>query len=102
MVILDASDGTERSRFQASGDPIWGIAWSPDGARLAVADEGGVVPYHGDLPKILDKVYACSEIVEIDYFIPGCPPDANHIWKSLLGLLSGQPLSVTYSEFKYD
>jgi len=60
------------------------------------------VPYHEDLPKILDKVYACSEIVEIDHFIPGCPPDANHIWKSVLGLIAGQPLSVLYSEFKYD
>ena len=68
----------------------------------SLPDEGCVVPYHMDLPKILDKVYACNEIVDIDYFIPGCPPDANHIWKSLLGLLSGQPLSVTYSEFKYD
>ncbi len=43
VVILDARDATERARFQASGDPIWGIAWSPDGERLAVADEGGAV-----------------------------------------------------------
>jgi len=60
------------------------------------------VPYHEDLPKILDRVYACSEIVDIDYFIPGCPPDANHIWKSVLSLIAGQELSVLYSEFKYD
>jgi len=60
------------------------------------------VPYHEDLPKILDKVYACSEIVDIDYFIPGCPPDANHIWKSVLSLVSGAELPVLYSEFKYD
>jgi [NiFe] hydrogenase diaphorase moiety small subunit len=60
------------------------------------------VPYHEDLPKILDKVYACSEIVDIDYFIPGCPPDANHIWKSVLSLVSGEKLPVLYSEFKYD
>ncbi len=60
------------------------------------------VPYHEDLPKILDKVYACSEVVDIDYYIPGCPPDANHIWKSILSLISGQELSVLYSEFKYD
>ena len=60
------------------------------------------VPYHEDLPKILDKVYACSEIVDIDYFIPGCPPDANHIWKSVLSLIAGEQLSVLYSEFKYD
>jgi [NiFe] hydrogenase diaphorase moiety small subunit len=61
-----------------------------------------VVPYHEDLPKILDKVYACNEIVEIDYYIPGCPPDANHIWKSVLSLISGEQLPVLYSEFKYD
>ena len=60
------------------------------------------VPYHEDPPKILDKVYACSEIVDIDYFIPGCPPDANHIWKSVLSLIAGEQLSVLYSEFKYD
>jgi [NiFe] hydrogenase diaphorase moiety small subunit len=60
------------------------------------------VPYHEDLPKILDKVYACSDIVDIDYYIPGCPPDADHIWRSVLSLISGQQLSVPYSEFKYD
>jgi [NiFe] hydrogenase diaphorase moiety small subunit len=67
----------------------------------SVADDCEV-PYHEDLPKILDKVYACSEIVDIDYFIPGCPPDANHIWKSVLSLIAGEQLSVLYSEFKYD
>jgi [NiFe] hydrogenase diaphorase moiety small subunit len=61
-----------------------------------------VVPYHEDLPKILDKVYACNEIVEIDYYIPGCPPDANHIWKSVLSLIAGEKQQVQYSEFKYD
>jgi [NiFe] hydrogenase diaphorase moiety small subunit len=60
------------------------------------------VPYHEDLPKILDKVYACNDIVEIDYYIPGCPPDADHIWRSVLSLVSGQELSIPYSELKYD
>lgn len=61
-----------------------------------------IVPYHEDLPKILDKVYACNEIVKIDYFIPGCPPDANHIWKVVKNLLWGEAYSILYSEFKYD
>ena len=60
------------------------------------------VPYHVDLPKILDKVYACHEIVKIDYHIPGCPPTANHIWKAVANLLWGDEYSVLYSEFKYD
>jgi coenzyme F420-reducing hydrogenase gamma subunit/ferredoxin len=69
--------------------------------ETSVPDEC-LVPYHEDLPKILDKVYACNEIVEIDYYIPGCPPDANHIWKSVLGLVAGEKLAIPYSEFKYD
>ncbi|MBS1976722.1 MAG: (2Fe-2S)-binding protein [Bacteroidetes bacterium] len=61
-----------------------------------------IVPYHEDLPKILDRVYACHEIVKVDYTIPGCPPSPNHMWKVIRGLLWGEDLSVLYSEFKYD
>ncbi|MCB0583804.1 MAG: (2Fe-2S)-binding protein [Phaeodactylibacter sp.] len=61
-----------------------------------------IVPYHEDLPKILDKVYSCNEIVKIDYFIPGCPPNPEHIWKAVKNLLWGDHYSILYSEFKYD
>jgi coenzyme F420-reducing hydrogenase gamma subunit/ferredoxin len=60
------------------------------------------VPYHEDLPKILDKVYPCNEIVKIDHFIPGCPPSATHIWKAVKNILWGDQYSILYSEFKYD
>jgi [NiFe] hydrogenase diaphorase moiety small subunit len=70
----------------------------------SVTSEKGerVVPYHDDLPKILDRVYSCNEIVKVDYFIPGCPPSANHIWKVVKSLLWGEDYSLLYSEFKYD
>lgn len=61
-----------------------------------------VIPYHQDLPKILDKVYPCNEIVKIDYFIPGCPPTATHMWKAVKNILWGEQFSILYSEFKYD
>lgn len=69
-----------------------------------VTNEPGnrIIPYHEDLPKILDRVYAPNEIVKIDYYIPGCPPDANHIWKAVKNLLWGEEYSILYSEFKYD
>ena len=60
------------------------------------------VPYSEDLPKILDKVYACNEVVHIDHYIPGCPPNADHIWKSVSNLLWGDHYSILYSDFKYD
>jgi coenzyme F420-reducing hydrogenase gamma subunit/ferredoxin/aerobic-type carbon monoxide dehydrogenase small subunit (CoxS/CutS family) len=61
-----------------------------------------LIPYHDDLPKILDKIYPINEIVEIDYYIPGCPPSAEHIWKAVKSLLWGEEYSILYSEFKYD
>jgi [NiFe] hydrogenase diaphorase moiety small subunit len=70
----------------------------------SVTNEPGntIIPYHEDLPKILDRVYACNEIVKIDYYIPGCPPDPNHIWKVVKNILWGEQYSILYSEFKYD
>lgn len=70
----------------------------------SVTHESGnnIVPYHEDLPKILDRVYACNEIVKIDYYIPGCPPDADYIWKVVKNILWGEQYSILYSEFKYD
>ena len=61
-----------------------------------------IVPYHQDLPKLLDRVYPCSEIVKVDYFIPGCPPSPEHIWKAVKSILFGERFSLLYSEFKYD
>jgi coenzyme F420-reducing hydrogenase gamma subunit/aerobic-type carbon monoxide dehydrogenase small subunit (CoxS/CutS family)/ferredoxin len=65
-------------------------------------NEAAIIPHHEDIPQILDKVYACSEVVDIDYFIPGCPPSANHIWKMVKNILFGAEYSVVYPEFKYD
>jgi len=61
-----------------------------------------MVPYHEDLPKLLNRVYACNEIVKVDYLIPGCPPSASHLWKVIRNILWGEEFSVLYHEFKYD
>ena len=49
-----------------------------------------IIPHHEDIPKILDKVYPCHEVVKIDYFIPGCPPSADSIWIALEALIKGK------------
>jgi [NiFe] hydrogenase diaphorase moiety small subunit len=70
----------------------------------SVTGEGvaSTIPRHEELPKILDRVYACSEIVQVDYFIPGCPPSAQHLWKVVRSILFGKGYSVLLPEFKYD
>lgn len=61
-----------------------------------------IIPQHEDIPKILNNVYPCNEVVKIDYYIPGCPPNAQHIWKVVKSILLGEEFSITHDEFKYD
>jgi len=65
-------------------------------------DNETIIPNHEDIPKILNKVYANREVVEIDYHIPGCPPNANHIWNVVKHILFEEEYSIAYPEFKYD
>jgi NAD-reducing hydrogenase small subunit len=61
-----------------------------------------IIPHHEDLPKILDRVYPCHDIVKIDYFLPGCPPSADLIWTALEGLLTGRSELIPKELIKYD
>jgi [NiFe] hydrogenase diaphorase moiety small subunit len=61
-----------------------------------------IIPNHEDIPKLLNNVYPCNEVVKIDHYIPGCPPNANHIWKAVKSVLLGEGYSITHDEFKYD
>ncbi|MGB9864184.1 MAG: NADP oxidoreductase [Candidatus Saccharicenans sp.] len=67
-----------------------------------VAPEDAVIPNDEELPLILNRVYPCHEIVKIDYFLPGCPPNADLIWEALTALLQGRPLKIDYPILKYD
>ena len=61
-----------------------------------------IIPHHEDIPKILDKVYSNHEVVKIDHHIPGCPPNANHIWNVVKNILLEDEHPIAYPEFKYD
>jgi len=61
-----------------------------------------VIPEHPDLPKLTTKVYPNHEVVKMDYFIPGCPPDADAILKVLGDLIAGRPVDLPSSMNRYD
>lgn len=60
------------------------------------------IPYHPDIPRITQKVYPLHEVVKIDYFIPGCPPDGQVIFKVLDDLAHGRPFSIPAEINRYD
>ena len=62
----------------------------------------GLIPNDPELPLPLDKVHPLHEVVQVDYFIPGCPPPADAIWQFLTDLLDGRTPRLGHGLIRYD
>jgi NAD-reducing hydrogenase small subunit len=69
---------------------------------LARRGDSAVVPDDPELPLLLEQVKPLHEIVQIDYFLPGCPPPAEAIWGFLTDLLSGRDPHIDRNFLRYD
>ena len=45
-----------------------------------------------EIPRFYDALRTLSQVVDVDYFIPGCPPEPKQIWKVIELVISGAPL----------
>lgn len=62
-----------------------------------------IIPDDEEIPKLLDRVYPCHEIVKIDGFLPGCPPRAELLWEAINLLIAGKSLDqLSIKNIKYD
>ena len=64
-------------------------------------EEGGV-PDDPELPLLLDRVHPIHEVVRVDYFIPGCPPSGEAIWKFLTDLIGGRTPRLAHPLLRFD
>ena len=64
--------------------------------------ENGQIPNDPELPLPFDKVHPINEVVRVDYFLPGCPPPADAIWKFLTDLAAGREPKLDYEMLHYD
>jgi NAD-reducing hydrogenase small subunit len=65
-----------------------------DDLLTRVYQEGpGSAPYGDDddiLPELLPRVIPLHQLIEVDAFITGCPPDPVRIWTAVSALLKGE------------
>jgi F420-non-reducing hydrogenase small subunit len=66
---------------------------------LGAANGGGYPHTHTtmpegeiEIPEMWETVKALDQVVDVDYYIPGCPPQPEQIWKVVEFILSGKPL----------
>jgi len=64
--------------------------------------QGSTIPNDPELPLPLNQVHPIHEVVKIDYFLPGCPPPADAIWKFLTDLIAGRTPHLGHGLLHYD
>ena len=62
----------------------------------------GCMPNDPELPLPLDMVHPLHEVVQVDYFLPGCPPPADAIFAFLSDVVAGREPRVPRAFIHYD
>ncbi|MCB0109445.1 MAG: NADP oxidoreductase [Caldilineaceae bacterium] len=70
-----------------------------DDLLTKVYHEGpGNVPRGGEadrvMPALLKRVLPLHQVVPVDIYIPGCPPEPDRIWAAVAALLSGEEVAL--------
>ncbi len=76
------------------------LRWVYKESPSTVVQNGGVIPQthtkmpegETEIPELWDTVKALDQVIDVDYYIPGCPPQPNQIWSVIEYVLSGKPL----------
>jgi len=55
----------------------------------------------GIVPKLLARVTPVHEAVPVEYYLPGCPPDAARIKALMVQVLEGKTPTLTASQLKF-
>lgn len=79
-------------------DEIW--KWVYKDSPSTVTTNGGTFPQTHttmpegpiEIPEMWDTVKALDQVIDVDYYIPGCPPQPQQIWNVIEYILSGKPL----------
>ena len=71
-----------------------------------VYQEGpGAAPRGGEydkiVPALIPRVLPLHQVIEVDAFIPGCPPDPERIWAAVSALLAGEPVVLAEKMRKF-
>jgi NAD-reducing hydrogenase small subunit len=71
-------------------------------AYVELADVHPQIPSEREIvPRLLERVMPVHQVVAVDFFLPGCPPPADRIRKTLEAVLQGQPPHLEGRDIKF-
>lgn len=77
-----------------------------DDLLTKVYHEGpGAIPRGGEadrvMPALLPRVLPLHQVVPVDAYIPGCPPEPDRIWAAVAALLAGKEVALPAAMRKF-
>ncbi len=74
----------------------------PTAEEKVVSSMNGDLENCGELPLLEPKVSALSHWVDVDYFVPGCPPRQNLLWAAVQSIVleTSTPVRLSYSALR--
>ena len=67
-----------------------GVPTADNPDRIFPSPAVAVNGYELDLPEFFDTVKTLEQAVDVDYYLPGCPPPSNLVWDAVVAILEGQ------------
>ncbi len=80
---------TSLRNFFSVDDLLTAVYQAGPGSIPRSDDDGGAV-----LPELLPRVLPLHQVVEVDAFIPGCPPEPERILAAITAIMEGRPVQL--------
>lgn len=101
-VLVSFGDCAVTGNVTAMRNPLGGADPVLRRSYLELVDTQPRIPgEQGVLPVLLGRVQPVHEVVQVDFFLPGCPPPADRIRRLLESLLAGETPSRNAKDLKF-
>jgi NAD-reducing hydrogenase small subunit len=101
-VVVSFGDCAVTGNVTALRNPIGRALPVLERSYVELADLTPQVPNEpGIVPRLLDRVEPVHKVVDVDVFMPGCPPPADRIRRTLEALLAGKKPDLHGNDIRF-
>jgi len=94
-VLISFGDCAVTGNVTAMRNPLGGASFTLERAYLETTDLPGQIPAGNEIvPELLDQVRPVHAVVDVDVFLPGCPPSGPTIRAVLEQIRAGAPIDL--------